>query len=397
MKKILVLTPRFPYPVIGGDRLRIYKICEELSKKYELTLLSLCETQSELDFTVNDAVFKSIHRVYLSPLKSKMNVLLRLFNSEPMQVSYYKSKKFHKLYKLLVNEHDAVVSHLVRTAEYSKNSNVVSVLEMTDAISLNYKRVRESSDNISIRSLIYSLEQKKLEKYEKEIASNFSLSTFVSDVDREFLYGQNQKTNVKTYGNGVDTKNLKYLERTVESKKHINLVFIGNMVSLQNMDAVVYFAKNILPYLNVDNTVFKLKVIGRIGDNDAKKLRSISNVHVVGSVADINEACADGHIGICPMRLGAGVQNKILEYMALGLPCITSSIGHEGIGAIENKEILVANTVEEYNSNLDALLNNYDYYSEISKNARLFVERNYSWESKISPMVEEIDKLLKRD
>ena len=80
MKKILVLTPRFPFPVIGGDRLRIYKICQELSKHYELTLLSLCETRKELTMEVDDKVFKNIYRVYLSRLQSKLNLQFRQEN-----------------------------------------------------------------------------------------------------------------------------------------------------------------------------------------------------------------------------------------------------------------------------------------------------------------------------
>ena len=83
MKKILILTPRFPYPVIGGDRLRIYEVCKELSKKYELTLLSLCENKEELSYEVDDHLFKSIHRVLLPKYRSYLNCLLSLPFDKP--------------------------------------------------------------------------------------------------------------------------------------------------------------------------------------------------------------------------------------------------------------------------------------------------------------------------
>lgn len=74
-KRILVLTPRYPFPVVGGDRLRIYKICKELSKNYNLTLLSLCDKKEELDYEYDEQVFCSVHRVYLPKIRSLINVV----------------------------------------------------------------------------------------------------------------------------------------------------------------------------------------------------------------------------------------------------------------------------------------------------------------------------------
>lgn len=85
-KQILVLTPRFPFPVIGGDRLRIYKICKELSKHYDLTLLSLCDKREELNYEYDREVFSSVHRVYLSKKKSILNVIFSLFSNTPYRL-----------------------------------------------------------------------------------------------------------------------------------------------------------------------------------------------------------------------------------------------------------------------------------------------------------------------
>lgn len=394
MKKILVLTPRFPYPVIGGDRLRIYKICEALSKKFDVTLLSLCESKAEIDMKIEDVVFKEIHRVYLSPIKSKMNVLCALHTKTPLQIAYYKSSLFEDKFNELIASHDAVYSHLIRTAEYSKNCEKISILEMTDAISLNYKRVRDVADSWNLRTLIYKLEQKKLETYERKIAKSFNLATFVSDVDRDFLYSSSCNTNVKTYKNGVDTKKYSFVKRNIDSQKEIVLIFIGNMNSLQNMDAVTWFAKKILPKLCSGVFNFKLKVIGRITDNDRSVLNSLPHVHATGTVDNINDACKDGHFGICSMRLGAGIQNKVLEYMALGLPCLTSSVGFEGIGAVNNRDLIIADTEDEYRVKIGNLINDIVLYQTVAFNARRFVEDNYSWESKLTPMVEDINNLL---
>lgn len=389
-KRILVLTPRFPYPVIGGDRLRIYKLCERLSEKYELILLSLCDNHSELDAKIDDDVFTEIHRVYLPKYLSYFNVIKAFFSSKPLQVAYYNSKIFKRKYEELVQGTDAVFCHLIRVADYVKDTNVIKFIDMTDAISLNYKRVKDIAPKRSYKALIYSFEQKRLEKYERKIAHFFNLTTFISPVDRDFLYPLPSK-NIQVVKNGVDLEQLSYRKRIIESSRPVELIFIGNMFSMQNMDAALFFASKILPELSKDfNVVFK--IIGRITEKDKKTLNSYKNTIAVGTVDNINFSTKNGHIGICSVRLGAGVQNKILEYMALGLPCITSSVGLEGIGATANQEIIVADTISDYKNALEKLINDKVFYNQIALNAHDFVYNNYSWKSKLSSFMNAVEE-----
>lgn len=388
MKKILVLTPRFPYPVIGGDRLRIYRLCQALSKQFELTLLSLCETEKEMEMSISDDVFSEVHRVLLTKARSMLNVLKSLPTSTPLQVAYYSSKEYSEKIDQLLPKHDATLSHLVRVGNYLIGKPGLHFLEMTDAISLNYKRVRDVAPYAGLKSIIYSIEQSRLEKYERDIVQHFSISSLVSEVDRDFLFGQTEPS-VVVCGNGVDVKSIPFQRRTIEKGKTVRLAFIGNMLSLQNLDAVFWFAENILPKLNAEAS-YILKVIGRISQSDKEKLSSYENIVVTGVVDSVPEAAADCHVGVCPVRLGAGVQNKILEYMALGLPCVTSTIGFEGIGAESGKQILIADDLAEYNRVFDKLIGDIDSYQMIAENARKYVEHEFSWERKLSPLVEKI-------
>ncbi len=392
MRKILVLTPRFPYPVIGGDRLRIYKICEYLSKYFDLTLLSLCEKKEEINMDIDDSVFKEIHRIYLPKFISYINTIIFVPTSTPLQVAYYKSYKYKKKLEELLPKHDAVFAHLIRTGDYVKNKDAVKILEMTDAISLNYKRVRQNSIT-NFRSFVYSIEQKRLEHYEKSMSEHFDLLSLISPIDKEFLF--KDKMNVKVYGNGVDANLLPFYKREIQDK-NVNLIFIGNMHSLQNMDAVLWFAKYILPKIKVKGKNVILKIIGRIKEVDEIKLSKYTNVKIIGAVNNVADASLDGHIGICPIRLGAGVQNKILEYMALGLPCITSSVGYEGIGALNKENILIADTIDEYNHEINALVYDKKYYNFIAINARKFVEAKYSWSAKLESMISDVTNLIEK-
>src|SRR2546427_12783418 len=134
--RILVVTPRLPYPVIGGDRLRIYQICKALSKYHDITLISLCESRQELEISLpSDGVFKRVRRVYLAPWRSRSNALLALFSGVPLQDAYYQSREMDAVVTEEIPHHDLALAHLVRTEHYIHDKGIPTFVELTDAIS----------------------------------------------------------------------------------------------------------------------------------------------------------------------------------------------------------------------------------------------------------------------
>ncbi|WP_274057497.1 glycosyltransferase family 4 protein [Vibrio parahaemolyticus] len=391
-KSILVLTPRFPYPVIGGDRLRIFEICKELSKNYDLTLASLCESKSEVEYDLpEDGVFKNVHRVYLPKWKSYLNCIVALPQDKPLQVAYYSSLKFRRLVNKLSESHNIILPHLIRTADYAKNLENKKVLEMTDAISMNYFRVSEIRNNAGFKGFIYNLEKHRLNKYEKSIAQRFDCNVLVSKFDRDFLFEGHSELFSKSLvcSNGVDLEKLPF--HFDSSKKFV--VFIGNMFSAQNMDAALWFARDVLPLLRKRGD-FSFKVIGRIKPDDERKLKSFEGVIVTGAVDDIIEHARGAFAGVCPVRLAAGVQNKILEYMALGLPTVSSTTGLEGLEAKPGKDILVADKPAEIVEKLVFLVNNPRSAEQIALSANKYVKEQHSWGAKLRPLSEKISELM---
>lgn len=389
--RLLVLTPRFPYPVIGGDRLRIYYLCKELSKDYSLTLLSLCDTPSEMLMDVpTDGVFDRVHRVYLPKWRSVLNVLFALPRSLPFQVAYYQSNEFERLVQELIPDHSGCLAHLIRTGDYVKNARLPRVLEMTDAISLNYSRVRELKARRNLRTWIYSLEVGRLLSYERRMLGQFDLVSLVSDTDRGFLVGEGGADNVLTCSNGVDLDLLPYRERPFTKRV---IAFIGNLSSAQNLDACVHFIEDFLPELRRRFDV-TFRIVGKISEGDAKRLSECQGVEVTGRVESIAAAVDDVAIGVCPVRLGAGVQNKVLEYMALGIPTITSSIGLEGLGAVNGRDLVVADTLDEYCRYVELMLSDREYALGLARSARAYVERNHDWSVMIKPLRQRMAEII---
>ncbi|ACB63269.1 glycosyl transferase, group 1 [Burkholderia ambifaria MC40-6] len=390
-KKLLVLTPRFPYPVIGGDKLRIYHLCRVLSRRFSLTLLSMCESGDEMHAALpDDGVFDRVERVFLSRRRSYLNTLLALPTRTPLQVAYYRSRAFAAAVTRLLPSHDGAFVHLVRCAEYVRKSDKPRVLEMTDAISLNYSRVKQLRRARGLKSRVFGIEAKRLLDYERTIVDDFDLSVLVSRTDRDYLFPGEPDKKVMVCSNGVDLSGLPYTARSMASRI---LIFIGDMRTVQNQDMCHYFAEAVLPLLR-KRADYRFRIVGSIAPALAERFRAYDGVDVTGRVESVAQAASDGAIGVCPMRIGAGVQNKILEYMALGLPVVTTSLGHEGLGAQSGRDLLIADSPEEFVDRIEQLVADEAGAVEMTARARAFVEHEHGWERMLAPLVDEVSALL---
>lgn len=391
-KKLLVLTPRLPYPVIGGDKLRIYHLCKELSKRYSLTLLSLCDSREEMECDLpDDGVFDRVERVFLSKASSYLNTLLALPTRTPLQVAYYRSRAFAAAVGRMMPSHDGVLVHLVRCAEYVRESDKPRVLEMTDAISLNYSRVKQLKNTRGLKSRALRLESKRLGDYERAIVDDFDLSVLVSQTDKDYLFPGSRAENVMVCSNGVDLSGLPYSVRSMASRV---LIFIGDMRTVQNEDMCHFFAREVLPLLR-KHADYRFRIVGSISPELAERFRAYEGVDVTGRVASVADAATDGAIGVCPMRIGAGVQNKILEYMALGLPVVATSSGHEGLHAEAGRDLVIANTPQEFVDRIEWFMDNEDRAVEMAERARAFVEQEHAWGRMIDPLVVRLRELIR--
>lgn len=373
--RLLVLTPRFPYPHVGGDRLRIYQLCKLLSAHFRLTLLSMCESEAEMDRVIpDDHVFSEVHRVLHNRLSRFAGCLRALPSRRPIQVGYYQNFNFAQRVTQLAPLHDGVFAHLVRTGPYLTNCTQAKILEMTDAISLSYIRASRYVD--PLRSILYRIESNRLIGYERELAEKVDVAVLVSAVDRNFLFGQGGGERVVVCPNGVDGQAFPFQffpdGRTI--------VFIGNNLSYPNRDAILYFSSVIMPLIRGRLPHAQFKVIGRIRESLRRKLEA-RGVIVAGSVDSVSDAARTATVGVCPLRIGAGIQNKLLEYMALGIPAVTSPVGLEGLDATPGVHLMTATSPDEWAQRVAELLLNRSLARRMAEAGRHLIETRYQWAS----------------
>lgn len=390
--KIFVLLPRIPWPLEKGDKLRAYNQIKQLSNNNDVILCAL-NTDRKAD---KKAAFKAL-QPYCSSVTfmdiSKTSIMLNLaktfFNGLPLQCGYFYNKKIHNKIHRLIEKHnpDMLFGQLLRVAEYIRHEKTPKTMDYQDVFSMGMKR-RSEIASFYMRPF-FNMEYKRLRRYEHDIFDDFDVKTIISKQDRDFIDHQN-KDEILIVPNGVDHE---YYTPQNQEKKY-DIVFTGNMAYAPNVNAVEYLANHIMPLVWKHLPDAKLYIAGATPDPRVKKVAS-ENIIISGWLDDMRDAYAQSRIFIAPMRIGTGLQNKLLEAMSMRLPCITTSLANGSLHAEEGKEILVGNNEYELADHIVTLLTDKEKTESIAQNGYDFVHRVYDWGMATNIMEEAMRTKLK--
>ena len=382
--KILVVLSRVPYPLEKGDKLRAYHQIRVLSQYYDIYLIALNDTklhpQAETELR---KYCKDITVVSLPWPQRLWNMLRFFFKGLPIQCGYFYNNKAQKLIlqKIADIHPDHIYCQFLRVAEYVKGIKIPKTLDYQDVLSKGMQRRYEAAPWYA--KPFFKMEYHRLSRYERRIFSYFDHKTIITAVDRDMIpHSENDK--IVVVANGVDFSQYVYND----APKQYDLIFSGNMSYAPNIDAAEFLVKEIFPQLKVEFPELKLVLCGTNQAPRVQALRS-KDVIVTGWVDSMSEYYGKSKIFIAPMRLGTGLQNKLLEAMAMKLPCVTSTLAGRPLEGIEEgKEILICNNTTGYVNAVRLLLTNPEKYAEISENGYRFVKENYNWESMTQKLVD---------
>ncbi len=379
--KVLFITSRLPWPLDKGDRLRAYHQMRMLNKNHDVFLFSLTKVApSEGAREALGEVTSGFQWHTLSKSKRFFRLLLATLSSRPFQVHWFYQKAADKQLHMLMKELQPDIIHcqLIRMAEYVRNDHQIPrVLDYMDALSAGMKR-RAGLRPIFSR-WIFLIEAQRLARYESIVFDYFDARTIISAADQKLIAHPGRK-DLAIVPNGVDSDYFRIQNATRRPRDYRMILFTGNMSYPPNVDAAKQLVTDVLP--RVKNKNVRVVIAGTQPTTEVMKLAG-DRVVITGWIADIREAYAQADLFVAPLRIGTGQQNKILEAMSMGIPCITT--GHV-LNGLPNKNteqppLIIAENSTETAKAIDDFLENESERKEVSEKSRSWIEKNCSWDA----------------
>ncbi len=382
--RIVFVTSRFPYPVEKGDKLRAFHQIRVLSQHHEVHLVAISHQHiSPEDLQAMHPYCTTVKVFYIHKWLLPFQLAMGWLGGLPLQVSYFLDRTIKRKvqYHIIHLDPDHVICQLIRASPYVRALPFHKTLDYMDVFS---EGMWQANKKYGLFGFPFRWEAKRLAAYERTIYKDFDKHSIISNQDRARLKlatsGQ-----VAVIPNGVDESFLHYDRK--ENPAH-DLVFVGNLGYGPNKSAVDILVHKIVPALKQRGLHPKVLIAGARPGRKILSLNQREDITVRGWVEDIREAYADGRIFVAPMFSGLGLQNKILEAMAMGLPCVTTSMVNNAIGAEPDREIVVADTVKEMVAWIERLLHNAEMHDRISAAAKEFVMTHYRWEEQVHKLDE---------
>lgn len=378
--KILFLAQRVPFPPNKGDKLRSFNEIKFLSQKHEVHLA--CLTDQKSDNQYQEELLKycsSVEIIYLPRIVAKLATLVALFSKKPLTLANFHSSKFAgKVLSMLQDrQFELIFVYCSSMAQYvEKTTKVPRFIDFVDVDS--EKWAQYACYARPPMRWIYQLESKRLRAYERLLSRTFQHGFLVSAKETEdFQRLVSRALPLTPIVNGVDSE---LFQPATEPYSPNNLVFTGAMDYFANVEAVLYFAREILPLIknSVPDVIFYV-----VGSNPTQELIALAkatpHIVVTGYVDRVQPYFARSSVFVAPMRIARGLQNKILEAMAMGVPVVTSPLGYEGILAVPDRDLFVADQPNEFAEKVVRLIKQPEIRNRMAINGRLVIETSYQW------------------
>ena len=379
---VLLVTPRFPYPTLTGDTLTVFHLLKHFSQRHSIDLVSCASDVPEPDHVAAVAEFcRTIRTVRIPPFQSLVQGAGAMLLRKPLQSTWFYTARAARTIEKMVrsNRYDVLYAHTIRTARYFVDlrspSTALRVLAMQISMKLNYQRLAYYERN-PFHRLVFKHEAARLGPFESRMIEKFDRSLVISDVDRAAISdGSNDRFFECPHGVSLDDQPTAARQREPNS-----IVFSGNMNYRPNVDAAIYFYQEIFPLVRARVPDVTFFIVGANPDSKITDIGRDKGVTVTGRVDAVYPWLRRAAVGIDPLRAGAGLQNKVLEGMACGLPMVVTPVANEGIKASPDLHLLIADNAPGFADQVIRLLKDLQLRQRIGEAARRFIEHNWTWD-----------------
>ena len=389
MANLLYLVHRLPYPPNKGDKVRSYHLLKHLAARHRVFLGTFVDDpQDECHLATLAPLCADMHAVRLNPRTAKLASLAGLLTGKALTLQYYQDASLSRWVSKTAAAQtiDAAVVFSSSMAQYvDALPDLPMLVDFVDVDSAKWAEYAGS--HRWPLSWLYRREGERLLAYERAIAARARRSFFVTDNETALFRGLAPECSamVESMNNGVDAA---YFAPDPSRASPfpagvIPLVFTGAMDYWPNIDAVTWFVQDVLPAIRSAWPHLQFFVVGR-SPTPAVQALACDGVVVTGTVPDVRPYLQHAAAVVAPLRLARGIQNKILEAMAMARPVVASQTCVDSIDAEGGTELLAATDASDYAAHVDALLRSRDLADDIGRAGRQRVQKRYSWDAHLS-------------
>jgi glycosyltransferase involved in cell wall biosynthesis len=400
--RIALVYSRVPLPMRRADQMTVAHLLSFLKARghaVDLYCVNTGASASDEDLAWLREACREVHLYRFGKISNTARAVFGISKKQPLQVGLFSHPQQRRDVRSRIGagDYDIVYTYYFRSAEitrdtgrpagelptlYDKRPATFLALQLSQT--LNSRRIAQNAPNLALR-LFYKIESRLVAAYESRIWQNFTHSVVIGSRDVEEISKTCRAQGVAPINNHVfgahGTDVGRFAPRTDIAERPHHIVFSGVMRTPTNVHAVQWFARNVWPQVRAALPDATWTIVGREPSAEVRELDKLPGITVAGTVPDPAIYMAEAAVCINPMQAGGGMQNKLIEYLAMGKAIVATPVANEGIGATPGEHLLVAESAGDFAASVIALLNDSEHRGALGAAGRAFVLENWTWES----------------
>lgn len=386
---LLFLCHRIPFPPNKGDKIRSFNILKVLAKDYDIYLACFVDDPYDWQYTEHlESLCKATLFVKQNKFGSKIKGLKAFLLNTAISLPYYFSRKMQNWVSSKIQLHniERVFVYSSVMAQYVDLEEIAGLTTIVDFVDVDSDKWRQYSESkTGIAKWIYNREFDKLAEFETKVAQLAKHSLFVSPQEAELFRKQipvDVGKNVHGILNGVDTQFFDPKSNNIERlNEKIDVVFTGAMDYWANVDAVLWFSKKIWPLIRSKYPEATFYIVGGGPGTSVLALNGMQGITVTGRVKDVRPYILESKVIVAPMQIARGIQNKVLEGMAMAKPVVATTMAIEGIAG-RNEHVKITNDHIAFSDHVA------DYMGEVSNanESREWIMQHLQWHATLADL-----------
>jgi polysaccharide biosynthesis protein PslH len=387
--RILFLSQRVPYPPNRGDKITTWQLIERMARLHEVTVACFAHDDQELEDA--KALGEKGFDVLAMPIdmrRRKFAALPRLLGNHSLTEGVFDSRELRDAIDKVVGDHDVAYAYSSSMGAYLVKHDIPWTMHFAELDSDKWKQYAEKKRFPA--SWVYKREWRTLETYETMLAARTHQNVFCTPLEEAIFQERIPGRPSMVIRNGVD---LSQYQPAPEAAEPGHLVFTGVMDYYPNVDGCQHFVKEVLPRVRSEFPDATFSIVGSRPNDAVKKLADTPGVTVTGFVDSTADWMRRAQIAVAPLRVARGIQNKVLEAMAMGLPVVGTTCATQGVGAQHSIHYVVADDPREQSAAIRQMMRDPSIGQKIGAAARKHVEANYDWDRALDPLDTLLDQM----